>query len=283
MDRPENLSLRDKIEWIIKELRKLKRGGGGSSLALGETESTAYRGDRGKIAYDHSQITGNPHGTTKADIGLGNVNNTSDLDKPISNATQTALDLKADLSVINNLQIGGRNLITKLHKEKSYPAIGFWEYFPLSEKLKEGETYILNGTVENVGGAISIGLNNFEGYNVYVITLPINTPFVANNEMANRTHFSIANQTGVGTSIFKSFKLEKGNKATDWTPAPEDKQDRLQDITGYIGVGKTDASATELVVRPYQYLAVFAKFLVLETLSTADKIDSPERNAFVNS
>ena len=31
MDRPENLSLRDKIEWIIKELRKLKRGGGGSS------------------------------------------------------------------------------------------------------------------------------------------------------------------------------------------------------------------------------------------------------------
>ena len=43
----------------------------------------------------------------------------------------------------------------------------------------------------------------------------------------------------------KKFKLEKGNKATDWTPAPEDKQDRLQDITGNIGVGKTDASATE--------------------------------------
>ena len=34
-----------------------------SSLALGETSSTAYRGDRGKIAYDHSQTTGNPHGT----------------------------------------------------------------------------------------------------------------------------------------------------------------------------------------------------------------------------
>ena len=28
-----------------------------SSLALGETSTTAYRGDRGKIAYDHSQIT----------------------------------------------------------------------------------------------------------------------------------------------------------------------------------------------------------------------------------
>lgn len=40
------------------------------SLALGETSSTAYRGDRGKTAYDHSQITtGNPHGTTAADVG----------------------------------------------------------------------------------------------------------------------------------------------------------------------------------------------------------------------
>tara|TARA_R110000796_G_scaffold59371_4_gene136848 strand:- start:22825 stop:27495 length:4671 start_codon:yes stop_codon:yes gene_type:complete len=38
----------------------------------------------------------NPHGTTKDDVGLGNVDNTSDLDKPISTATQTALDLKAN-------------------------------------------------------------------------------------------------------------------------------------------------------------------------------------------
>lgn len=40
-----------------------------ASLALGETSATAYRGDRGKIAYDHSQATGNPHATTPSDIG----------------------------------------------------------------------------------------------------------------------------------------------------------------------------------------------------------------------
>ena len=78
------------------------------TLALGETYSTAYRGDRGKTAYDHSQSTHartdatkveasstngnikingtettvythpsgtNPHGTTKSDVGLGNVGN----------------------------------------------------------------------------------------------------------------------------------------------------------------------------------------------------------------
>lgn len=62
-----------------------------SSLALGETAQTAYRGDRGKIAYDHSQTSGNPHGTTKADIGLGNVDNTPDDEKPVSNPQASAL------------------------------------------------------------------------------------------------------------------------------------------------------------------------------------------------
>ncbi len=67
-----------------------------ASLALGETSSTAYRGDRGKTAYDHSQTTGNPHGTTKADLGLGNVDNTSDANKPVSTAQQAALNAKAN-------------------------------------------------------------------------------------------------------------------------------------------------------------------------------------------
>ena len=58
------------------QVYKLSEGGGGG-LTLGETSSTAYRGDRGKVAYDHSQTTGNPHGTTKGDVGLGNVPNVS--------------------------------------------------------------------------------------------------------------------------------------------------------------------------------------------------------------
>ena len=40
-----------------------KVGGGGGGVELGETSTTAYRGDRGKQAYDHSQTTGNPHNT----------------------------------------------------------------------------------------------------------------------------------------------------------------------------------------------------------------------------
>ena len=39
-----------------------------------------------------------PAGLVKGDVGLGNVDNTSDANKPVSTATQTALDLKADLA-----------------------------------------------------------------------------------------------------------------------------------------------------------------------------------------
>lgn len=46
----------------------------------------------------HIANTSNPHNVTKTQVGLSNVNNTSDLAKPISTATQSALDGKADLS-----------------------------------------------------------------------------------------------------------------------------------------------------------------------------------------
>ena len=45
---------------------------------------------------NHIADTDNPHGVTAADVGLGNADNTSDVNKPISSATQTALDNKVD-------------------------------------------------------------------------------------------------------------------------------------------------------------------------------------------
>ena len=45
-----------------------------------------------------SPVINSPTGITKSDVGLSNVNNTSDANKPISTATQSALDLKAPLA-----------------------------------------------------------------------------------------------------------------------------------------------------------------------------------------
>lgn len=53
----------------------------------------------------HIDDENNPHNVTKAQIGLGNVDNTSDADKPISTATQTALNAKLNIAsdIVDNL------------------------------------------------------------------------------------------------------------------------------------------------------------------------------------
>jgi hypothetical protein len=45
-----------------------------------------------------SPVINTPTGITKSDVGLANVDNTSDANKPVSTAAQTALDLKAPLA-----------------------------------------------------------------------------------------------------------------------------------------------------------------------------------------
>ena len=55
----------------------------------------------------HKNNTNNPHNVTAEQIGLGNVNNTSDLNKPISTATQSALNLKANIADLSTVATSG--------------------------------------------------------------------------------------------------------------------------------------------------------------------------------
>ena len=82
----------------LKRLKDLKVVGVSSTngnIKLDGVETTVYTHPSGT----------NPHGTTKSDVGLGNCDNTSDLSKPISTLTQTALNLKVD-------KIAGKSLIS---------------------------------------------------------------------------------------------------------------------------------------------------------------------------
>ena len=54
--------------------------------------------DTSKAPKENPTFTGTVSGVTKTHVGLANVDNTSDASKPISTATQTALDAKASLS-----------------------------------------------------------------------------------------------------------------------------------------------------------------------------------------
>ena len=96
-----------------------------ASLALGETSSTAYAGDKGKATTDkvnaHTVDYNNPHKVTKEQVGLGNVDNTADKDKPISNATQTEIDrIDSEIEDINN-KFGAEGGFATLDKDGKIP------------------------------------------------------------------------------------------------------------------------------------------------------------------
>jgi hypothetical protein len=78
----------------------------------------------------------------KADVGLGNVDNTSDLDKPVSNATQTALNGKQDTLVSG----------TSIKTINSTSILG------------SGDIVITSGTGDVVGPASSVS-GNIATYN----------------------------------------------------------------------------------------------------------------------
>lgn len=77
-----------------------------SDQKLTYTPYALFAETAGKLA-STLQITGGGTGSTtavgaRANLGLGNVDNTADASKPISAATQTALDLKANASDVNS-------------------------------------------------------------------------------------------------------------------------------------------------------------------------------------
>lgn len=80
---------------------------------------------------------------TKAEVGLGNVDNTSDLDKPISTATQTALDGKVD-------KVPGKALSTN-------------DYTDTDKAIVDGVTSALATKVDKIAGK-GLSTNDYTDY-----------------------------------------------------------------------------------------------------------------------
>ena len=84
------------------------------SYVDGLGDALALKADTSTVS-SHTGNTSNPHSVTKTQVGLGSVDNTSDASKPVSTATQTALNLKANQSTTYTKTEVDTNLATKVN------------------------------------------------------------------------------------------------------------------------------------------------------------------------
>jgi hypothetical protein len=117
-------------------------------------------------------FTGTVSGITSAMVGLGNVNNTSDAAKPISTATQNALNLKADAAnptftgtalILNTLTVGGGvNFTNGAIELGSTTAVTS----PLVDFHSSGTAVDYDARIMGSGGSSTVGQGNLNFYGV---------------------------------------------------------------------------------------------------------------------
>lgn len=177
---------------------------------------------------------------TATDLNLQNVDNTSDLDKPISTATQDALDLKEDLTNKTNTVIGNEADVNKYLSVKGYydylVQMAEWltpeqfytfiislsenttptnvDYMPISAfgttkyiKLETLKAYFIDGVIPTTTSALTN--NGSDGVNPFITALDIPT-----TSQASTLVREVKNMTGAtlvkGTVVFISGA--NGNK-----------------------------------------------------------------------
>ena len=126
---------------------------------------------------------------------------------------------------VDELNIGGRNLIlnSKPRISQSFSVYGAVKWYDLSQTLEVGETYVFK----------------FKNYKTEPLFFLWNTGWGDVQNISNGITFTAIKaykKLFVHTKQvpyecdFEMLKLEKGNKPTDWSPAPEDVWDTMVDL-----------------------------------------------------
>lgn len=164
-------------------------------------------------------------------------------------------------SKIDGLEIGGRNLQpgtekwdSRVWKDKSGvmvvdnvaqmsgQAFPMCSFIPVEIGKKYTVSFDIKGDVERetepAYGLALLGFFDSSGNRIIYIWIPgtftkewkrINYTFtVPNDRKIVSFGFGLRNSDSVNSVYFRHLKLEKGNKATDWTPAPEDTDIKIE-------------------------------------------------------
>ncbi|MDU7035986.1 MAG: phage tail spike protein, partial [Staphylococcus simulans] len=172
-----------------------------------------------------------------------------------SKITQTKNELSSNISAVSakvdGSQVGGRNLVTDSHFYSG--SINGWSSIYGNQKV-ENHILIKEVTTLTAANRIERQFSNLIAGETYTLTVYANVPIPlswrnfmnanvltsSNTPIVNQYHNNSVTFTATDSTIIVRgyvsdapvgslikidwFKLEKGNKATDWTPTPEDIQ-----------------------------------------------------------
>lgn len=141
---------------------------------------------------------------------------------------------------VNELNIGGRNLLKNSGRNitNNNYLIAFYD---ITTDLKEGETVTLTlkgklGAgkqffgLYNSGGEVALSELENKGNGIYQKTFNWRVKLGVHTASNKKLYiFTIFNNVTIDSTI-EWIKLERGNKPTDWSPAPEDIENKVADI-----------------------------------------------------
>ena len=197
------------------------------------------------------------------------------VDTANNNATSALNTANSTNTKLNNLQIGGRNLIrnsqnysnwlgengttvstidnsnepTKILQVTTNGSASGHVKINVSNYIK-GKEYILSFYAKNISGDKTI---NFEphGGPVYSVTstsewVQYKVKIIPNlNWSSTSPYFYFNNKNNTSVFQIKNVKLEEGNKATDWTPAPEDVDGAINSVDSKVDTLRTEYNSTK--------------------------------------
>lgn len=174
---------------------------------------------------------------------------TGKLSGDISTLQQRADGFDATITKVNNLAVGGRNLLTNTNKDVSitshttdgWPA---WANIDTGFSFENGKTYTFSAEAKNSTDKIAeASIRVFEASTntqVGIYVFPADgkrhsVNFTIPNDSHNYHLLFYAGHAGIApgvdlTTTYHHPKLEAGNIATDWTPAPEDVDSNIAQV-----------------------------------------------------
>lgn len=186
----------------------------------------------------HTGDTQNPHSVTKAQVGLENVDNTSDMDKPVSTAQQEKFDeLKDNLVQLELSDIaGGKNLVNVNVSNKTYKGVKFTVNedksisvsgtsngpieFLLNSKCFDGSNWLPNGDYyisdKLTNTKLSLVLNITDTNGTYKMTVSRKSFTIDDNNKAGGIYIYISPNTTVSETIYP--QIEIGTTETEYEP-----------------------------------------------------------------